>query len=241
MTSQPVPLRARMGLGLAPLCLRLALGLTFLWLGLGKLVVNDPVKGQDAAVLANLGVLPLAPPGEGRAPARVPVAGPGAVYEAQDFPDEMQARRLYTAITLPLIHAAEPSAAAPTRLWPGFAANGQWPVALAWVVVCVQLIGGAFVLGGLFVRFWGLLMLLVMLGALWLMHIGPAVQSGRTLLGFLPRHEVFDVNAWMRFAWFFGLAMMALALFLAGPGALALDNLLFRERRPTPRPSAPKP
>jgi uncharacterized membrane protein YphA (DoxX/SURF4 family) len=42
---------------LAPLFLRVALGVTFLWAGLGKVVEEFEVKGAEAATLANLGVL----------------------------------------------------------------------------------------------------------------------------------------------------------------------------------------
>src|SRR4051812_2087450 len=40
----------------APLILRICLGLIFIWAGLGKLMDTFPVKGQDAADLANMGV-----------------------------------------------------------------------------------------------------------------------------------------------------------------------------------------
>jgi uncharacterized membrane protein YphA (DoxX/SURF4 family) len=42
---------------LAPLLLRLALGVVFIWAGVIKVAGTKPVKGEDAATLANMGVL----------------------------------------------------------------------------------------------------------------------------------------------------------------------------------------
>lgn len=47
------------GQSIAPIFLRLALGATFLWAGFGKLLETMPVKGERAAILANLGAIPL--------------------------------------------------------------------------------------------------------------------------------------------------------------------------------------
>lgn len=46
------------GLSLAPLFLRFALALTFLWAGVGKFAATMPVEGEPAAILANYGVIP---------------------------------------------------------------------------------------------------------------------------------------------------------------------------------------
>ncbi|MDX2114982.1 MAG: DoxX family membrane protein [Planctomycetota bacterium] len=58
--------RIWMAVNLAPLMLRLALGVVFVWAGFSKLAYRDPYVGERAAILAHLGV--IAPP-----------AGPGAV------------------------------------------------------------------------------------------------------------------------------------------------------------------
>jgi len=50
---------------IAPLFLRVVIGLTFLWAGLGKLTTTMEVSGESAAMLANMGVVavkPLTPP-----------------------------------------------------------------------------------------------------------------------------------------------------------------------------------
>lgn len=46
------------GLAIAPLFLRLVLAVVFIWAGLGKFMHTFPVQGEDAAVLANYGVIP---------------------------------------------------------------------------------------------------------------------------------------------------------------------------------------
>lgn len=45
------------GHSLAPIFLRVALGITFLWAGFGKILQEMPVKGEAAAALANMGVI----------------------------------------------------------------------------------------------------------------------------------------------------------------------------------------
>lgn len=78
----------------------------------------------------------------------------------------------------------------------------------------------------------------MMVGAMWLTVIGPAVQSGDTMLGVLPRHDAFDGEAWMTPLWQLSLFCMAVVLFFAGPGTMSLDRLLLG--RP-PQPAPPKP
>jgi len=53
-------LRDQVALTLPSLMLRLVLGITFLWAGTGKLVGTAVVTGDDAARLANIGVMPVA-------------------------------------------------------------------------------------------------------------------------------------------------------------------------------------
>lgn len=49
--------RDKLALNVAPMCIRLALALVFVWAGAGKLFHTDTVTGEDAAALANLGVI----------------------------------------------------------------------------------------------------------------------------------------------------------------------------------------
>lgn len=69
--------RDRAGLSIAPLFLRLALAVTFIWAGSGKLFGTMEVEGETAAILANYGViqnpnLPAAPPPDADAAPETP-------------------------------------------------------------------------------------------------------------------------------------------------------------------------
>lgn len=92
--------RDRTALALAPLFLRFVLALTFIWAGLGKFMAEIEVQGEQAAILANYGVIPhpndrrpaprddvpdAPPPGEASAPAH---ATHLAAWQPEDFPSQ---------------------------------------------------------------------------------------------------------------------------------------------------------
>lgn len=97
-----------------------------------------------------------------------------------------------------------------------------FPVALAWAVSAIQLIGGGCVVLGIFCRVWGLLMAVILAGVF--------------VTGTLPN---------VKGVWFFGMSgadfnlvfaqmglfVLALGVFLVGPGALSLDRAIFRRSR----------
>jgi len=67
--------RDRVALGVSPLFIRLALAVTFIWAGAGKLFFTDmQVQGEQAAILANMGVdieptgVPTTPPADAEQP-----------------------------------------------------------------------------------------------------------------------------------------------------------------------------
>lgn len=252
--------RDRCAVSVAPIFLRIALGVTFLWAGAAKVFEEAPVRGEDAAVLANLGVIsappkaptpvePVVTPPAGSAPAVTPPAppadkGPGAPalmqlaqppgtipgYTAADFQSEVYVRALHKSLTLRLINAARPAEGMP--LWPPRLAEGKWPIYFAWAVAMTELIGGCWLLLGLFTRFAAAGLTCVMLGAVWLTQLGPAIQSGHAYLGFLPRHPIFGVNdcgtpLYATLMWLLALLGGSLALFFMGSGALAIDRALF--------------
>ncbi|MFN7316163.1 MAG: DoxX family membrane protein [Phycisphaerae bacterium] len=325
---------------LAPLLLRLALGLTFIWAGLGKIEATFAVKGEQAALLANLGVekvraaassgktvvpptpdaakqgvkdaapLPIGPnapqltpapqpttpkpaptapepvltptepmgppwplPQEKAAPDAAPTesapraslagtwtlaqvtappSNPGAsqlserVYSASEFPDELQVARVYSLAML--IHRAghppmdtNAPADAPKQLqalWPTRLSEGAWPVSLAWTVALCELIAGLFVVIGLLTRFSAIVLAGTMIGAIWLTEVGPAVQTGKVVLGFIPERDFFAIDVWKTLFWQLSLLTSALALALLGAGAISLDRKLFPP--PPPAPVNPK-
>ncbi|MEL7471982.1 MAG: DoxX family protein [Planctomycetota bacterium] len=55
-----MPMRESSAVNIAPLFIRLALGLTFIWAGLGKVIPTVPVSADEAATLIELGVTPAA-------------------------------------------------------------------------------------------------------------------------------------------------------------------------------------
>ncbi|MDX2131869.1 MAG: DoxX family membrane protein [Planctomycetota bacterium] len=265
---------------LAPLLLRLALGVTFVWAGMGKLFAEMDVQGERAAMLANWGSLEKAPaktppapegdaiPGEARPEGRpdaqpderpvprdpLPPATQGRVrpayfadtYDASDFPEPVRTRRV-NGLAL-LVHAAAfPQAredgSTPMALWPGFAAQGRMPVYVAWGVALTELAGGGMLLIGLLTRLAALGIAGSMLGAMWLTEIGPAIQKGQTVLGFLPDRPglytpAMSPDGYVSLLWQAALLAMALAIVLLGPGMLALDHAM---RSSPVRPPAPRP
>jgi len=77
---------------IAPLFLRVVIGLTFLWAGLGKLTTEFEVSGAPAATLASMGVrgrAVIAVPGEGviEIPA-IETVRPGAIPDRRPLPTE---------------------------------------------------------------------------------------------------------------------------------------------------------
>ncbi|MEM8756245.1 MAG: DoxX family membrane protein [Planctomycetota bacterium] len=269
-----------LSLSLAPLLLRLVLGLTFLWAGAGKLQYFEPSPAQ-AGRLTDWGVLegpmpaaapepePTAEPTTGPAeesgepspdpatdtapdqpaetpaesspepaPAAEPDIEPVAYQIAAVAPEPESVRRLY-GLALLIDGAANPAPDAEgnpgLRLWPSVLADGKLPVYFAWGAAVSELVFGAMVLVGFFGRLSALPLAGTMLVAAWLTVIGPAIQSGNALLGFLPA-GLFDLKpfvgggvtyAYSTFLWQIALLVMALAVVLIGPGAVSIDRMLF--------------
>lgn len=186
------------------------------------------------------------------APSISPGAGqpdPNRVYTANEFPDEFEIPRVYSLALLIHKSAYPPaksatadtstSATAMMKLWPQRLAHGMWPVRLAWAVAITEVVAGFFVLVGLLTRASALCLASTMLGALWLTEIGPAIQSGKTVLGILPDRPPFDIDVWKTLLWQLSLFMSAIALACLGSGALGFDRKLFPP--PPPAPPIPKP
>lgn len=253
-------------LGLAPLILRVVLGVTFVWAGAGKWWGTAQVSGEDAAYLANLGVLdrpaatpppssapPVAPlpaskptadaggiltlaqatpTGAGGTAAPTPVTAAPRTMVAADFPEPVACRGMWM-IALSIHRASHP--VAPARsLWPAAIGEGLWPKVLAMGVFAAEIGGGMLVLIGWFTRTGASAIVGVMLGAMWLTQIGPAVHSGTGLLGFLPAKDWLDLKSCQTLLWQAALGAMGAALMLLGSGAMAIDRALggYRAARP---------
>ena len=182
------------------------------------------------------------------APSISPGAGtpdPNRVYQAAEFPDEIEIPRVY-GLALLLHKAANPPASADPasasqmmRLWPQSIGKGMWPVRLAWMVAITEVVAGLFVLVGLLTRASAIALAGTMLGAIWLTEIGPAMQAGSTVLGILPDRDPFSVDAWRPLLWQLSLFMGAMALVVLGSGALGFDRKLFPPPPPAPPPPRP--
>ncbi|MBC7771488.1 MAG: DoxX family membrane protein [Pyrinomonadaceae bacterium] len=289
--------RDKLGLTLPPVLLRLLLAGTFIWAGLGKIRSEDTVNPEQAAILANMGVLKppvlgtipdpgitvpplpsaeptprpeerllpkddsrgtigehapdpieanftfaafqLAPSGPQSSPqtdsAKSPILLPpptssGSIYTARDFPEKTTVTRV-NKLALTMHAGAHPASRADgtpgVQYWPATLASGRTPIILAWCVAITEIGGGAMLLIGLLTRFWAFSLAGVMVGAIWLTVVGPALSSGDTLLGFLPNRPVFAIADWSPLLWQTSLLVCALALALGGPGLLAVDNALF--------------
>lgn len=121
--------------------------------------------------------------------------------------------------------------------WPKWAGSGRKPVYLAWAVTVTELLAGLLVLMGLLTRLGALGLAGVMLGAMWLTEIGPAMASGSTVLGFLPNRPAFEPRAWDVLMFQFTLFMSSLALLFIGSGTISLDRALFGARITSARPA----
>lgn len=99
------------------------------------------------------------------------------------------------------------------------------PVLLAWVATMTELIGGALLLIGLFSRVWGLGLAIAMGVAFYLTSYGLLLEMG-------PFALAADIEsgyaAFNRMYMQLSLGVLALGVFLTGPGPLSLDRLLFR-------------
>lgn len=245
--------QSRFGIRVAPLLLRLALGLTFLWAGLGKFAATDPVSGDDAAILANMGItLPSPTPAAAApgSPALTTVSfSPPAnrAYLASDFPDPVNTVRV-NMIALMVYKAAHPAdradGAPGMALWPAKAAEARLPVYFAWTAGLSELVGGAFLILGFLARLSAFFVSGTMVGALWLAQIGPALQSGHTRWGFLPRYDLYAGGdaSYVGVLWPLMLLTAALSVLLLGAGALSVDSVLFGPSTPPPsKPAPPKP
>ena len=145
--------RDRVGLNIAPLFLRVALGASFIYAGWGKLLEDMPVRGEAAATLANLGFIDPPVPG-GAAPGE-PAQLPEDPPETPDTPDpadgvdapaeEPPAEAMAGGVRLLTAQASDPAFTAADFAEPvevkrrlglvlllnGAAQNGDWPAPLA--------------------------------------------------------------------------------------------------------------
>ncbi len=154
-------------------------------------------------------------------------------YSASDFPDSMEADRLYS-IALLISKSADPGLTAdslpidPTI--PSMLANNPWPKVLAWAAAVTEIAAGIFLIFGLLTRLSALATFSIMLVAIWMTQIGPAaIQHSDSLLGFIPhKGDPWAPESYIHLFWQLSLASMSAAVFFLGSGAIGVDRLLFK-------------
>jgi uncharacterized membrane protein YphA (DoxX/SURF4 family) len=241
-----------------PLLARLVLCLAFLPQGWNNLMRDVEYTGPEARRLRELGVRGITDPDPAKSDVALgavrgwasepwqsppePSAAPATDAPQPAEPATASAPSPGTAApaapaTPTTVPSTTPSAAAPARA-SAFApltqrglytlallvdrASIPFPVELAWGAAAVQLVGGACALLGMFTRVWGLLMS-VMLAGLFVMTALPGLKSsGPFAMGADLSNLVFAQ---------LGLFVLALGLFLIGPGAMSLDRAIFRRSR----------
>ncbi|MEZ6235338.1 MAG: DoxX family membrane protein [Phycisphaerales bacterium] len=205
---------------------------------------TPPAATQPEAQPEIRSITPPRPAEEGEESGNAGAAA-GEQYSAEDFPTPVMLPRVY-GIAVMLKQQAHPVAdengRVPMALVPSWAADTTvpglgmaTPVVLAWAAALVEIIGGGMLLVGFMSRLWALGLVGVMLTAIWLTTIGPAMQTGNAFLGFLPNHShIFAMTehgfAYIHEFWQFALLCMAAAVMFAGPGALSIDGILFGGR-----------
>lgn len=228
---------------LTPLLLRIAIGLTFLWAGWGKVWVKTDFGPDALASLANMGVDRARdaanPPGASLPDpsSALPHAGvvtlaqgatPGRVYTAADFAGPAKLPGLYG-----LALFLQSSAGGDKPILPASVGRDAWPVRLAHAAAWTELLGGAFLLVGLFTPLAGFAIACVMGTALWMTQIGPAtLGGGPSTLGFLPPLNNFSAGdeGWSKFLWQLVLLVGSLSLVFSGAGAVSVDRWIFGRR-----------
>ena len=309
----------RLALLLCPLMLRIVLGVTFTFAGVGYLFGEVGFKGADAAALANLGVAiaPTTPnakpdgtggmlPGPGNSPIlrdqqanpggkSIPMMDPADIaknpssplspadpeplpavtaeprrpgkavdgqpkalekiptmtkpaaptmpgaskdtkpqpptpqFAAYQFGQPIGLRKVYlTALKLHYAAFPPPRSVNPTSVVPAFMGAGMVPVYVAHTAAVVELMAGVLLLLGVYCRFWALLTGAIMLGAIFIDQVAPALRSGNTTLWLLPGpgpgQAWHELDVYRGLLWQAALAAMSFCVVLIGAGAVALDN-----------------
>lgn len=186
----------------------------------GALIPSPPAETTGGALV-------LAQAGTPGSPAAAATVSAPKFYTAADFPTPVTVARVW-GLALSLMDAGggvDEQGKPRPKVWPGFLTGPLMSKYQAVAVTATELVGGLLLLLGLATRLAAAGVLGVMLGAIWLTQLGPAIMSGTAVYGVLPPYPVFDPRAWMPLLWQVSLAGSALAVLLMGSGALSVDRL----------------
>ncbi len=230
---------------IVPLLARLVLGGAFIFAGYEKVFTDGHYSGDEAAVLRGLGVEGSSTPSAWSPDqpslhfASLSFQDPPAdeqegETDAEDASDQVEGEQ----------DSAPPEATDEPEIIQGddvVAADGplfarklygvavavhrgglqQYELAVAWATALMELVGGALILVGLFSRIWAFGLACVMAGAFYFTTWPDFSEDP---------YRFVDGN----FDHFFaqvGLFVLALAVFLTGPGAISADRMLFKHGR----------
>lgn len=229
--------RQKLACNVSPIFLRLLLAVVFMWAGLGKVLERDvevtPTNAQrlvDWGAVAQAEVEHLLP--QQGADATDPTAPRVhlAMQTTDADPQPVKVLRLY-GLALGVHNSSypttRPDGTQAMQLLPDFAGQGKTPVYLAWACALTEIFAGGFMLLGFLTRISALAIFGVMCVASWMTVFGPAVQSGRAKLGFLPPDYPTFGMEWQNLIVQASMALVALAVLFSGAGAASLDRLLF--------------
>jgi len=249
--------RDRLAVNIAPIFIRLALAVTFLWAGVGKIAGTFEPTDAQRAILQNQGMIaapassppasPAPPPGEATKEATPRNENATQPEEDAQQPGEAAPNqpattsaapktvRKWNGIALLLHDRANPgldeNGNPHMRLWPTPLAGKPWVGLMVFLLVATEVVGGVCALFGFLTRLTGLAFALAMGSALWLTEIGPYIQEGTAVFGFLPPHDPWDPAAWKTLFWQFLLGMSGLSLVFSGAGSLSIDRALWGPSR----------
>ncbi|MGD9693232.1 MAG: DoxX family protein [Phycisphaerales bacterium] len=157
----------------------------------------------------------------------------GRLYTPADFESDANLPMLYQlALTLRTnsqTPVPDANGNTPIRLWPASLGQDAWPVRFAWAVAITELAGGCLVLIGFLSRLSALALAGVMLGALWLATIGPAINAPKAFLAFLPQLSSFE--GWHSLMLQLSAFACAIAVACLGAGWLSVDSFVFGSSR----------
>jgi uncharacterized membrane protein YphA (DoxX/SURF4 family) len=177
-------------------------------------------------------------------PVWLPVRQTRPAFNAADFPGEYTVQRV-CGVALVLSRAADPGLTDDSRpipaTMPAWVGADRWPVILAWAAAVCELLAAAMLLFGVLTRLAAVIVVVVMLQAMWLTQIGPAVMgSGATYLGFIPAGgEPWAPGTYQTLFFQLTNLVMAVAVFLLGSGPVGFDRALFRSPERLERSEAP--
>lgn len=224
-----------------PTLARLVLCLAFLTMGWNKLMYTHEFTGEAAQTLINLGVVDAGD--HNVVPASLPLSDETIETDAEPvLEDETETED--RTIELPDIPEppddvlrADPITgeqiveAKRLHTVTVAVANAGWaqPVTMAWIAALTELLGGALLLIGLFSRVWGLGLAITMGVAFYMTSLPGLMESG---VFAVAADMTGGYAAYNRMYVQLALGVLALGVFLTGPGPLSLDRLLFRSNHP---------